>query len=87
MTWTKAEIAAQHDLVGRSVAEQRRLRAEQVALREAMQQDALRRAQDTAEQRIREQARELVRIRQGGLVRLSTDLEAGYQLRRPMEYY
>jgi hypothetical protein len=29
----------------------------------------------------------LLRIRQGGLMRLSTDLEAKYQPRRPMEYY
>ena len=29
----------------------------------------------------------LLRIRQGGLMRLSTDLEAEYQPRRPMEYY
>ena len=29
----------------------------------------------------------LLRIRQGRLMRLSTDLEAEYQPRRPMEYY
>ena len=29
----------------------------------------------------------LLRIRQGGLMRLSTDLEAEYQPRRPVEYY
>src|SRR6516225_5892882 len=29
----------------------------------------------------------LLRIRQGGLMRLSTDLEAEYQPRRPTEYY
>jgi hypothetical protein len=29
----------------------------------------------------------LLRIRQGGLMRLSTDLESEYQPRRAMEYY
>jgi hypothetical protein len=29
----------------------------------------------------------LLRIHQGGLMRLSTDLEAEYQPRQPMEYY
>ena len=29
----------------------------------------------------------LLRIRQGGVMRLSTDLESVYQPRRPMEYY
>jgi len=29
----------------------------------------------------------LLRIRQGGLMRLSTDLENEYQPRRPIEYY